>query len=144
MIGAGDAQMENWSCFDDEGLMDAKCQILKASHHGSSNGTQWERLSRLSPSLVMVSSDPASGHMLPDLGSSAVFMQFNDETDQMAAITIDTGTVHVKVDDSGDRIIECFGDSPTAMVNLAVYTGLDELSNPTDWGTLLEDRIASL
>ena len=144
LICAGDAQMENWSSFDEEGLMEGKCQILRAAHHGSPNGTQWERLERLAPSLVVISSDPASTHKLPDLSSAAVFLKFDDEPDQMAAITIDTGTIHVKVDDTGKRLVECFGESPSSSVSLAPATPLDGLSNPTDWAGLLNDRIAGL
>lgn len=144
MIIAGDAQMENWSCFDDEELMEEKCQILRAAHHGSPNGTQWERLERLGPSLVVISSDPWSGHMLPDLSSAATFMKFDNEPDQLAVITIDTGTIHVRVDSAGDRSVERFGESPSSMVQLTPATPLDELSNPTDWASLLNDRIASL
>lgn len=143
MICAGDAQMENWSCFDDESLMEGKCQILRASHHGSPNGTQWERLERLSPCLVVVSSDPASTHKLPDLSSAAVFLKFDDEPDQMATITVDTGTIHVKVDSAGKRTVECFGDSSSGTVQLTPAIALDELSNPTDWAGLLNERIAS-
>jgi len=50
MILAGDAQMENWAAFDQEGLLEDPCAVLKSAHHGSSNGTQWERLRRLEPS----------------------------------------------------------------------------------------------
>ncbi len=66
MISAGDAQMENWSFFDHERMLVDKCQVLRAAHHGSANGTQWERIDRLSPSQVIISSDPASTHDLPD------------------------------------------------------------------------------
>ncbi len=40
MIITGDAQMENWSFFDEERLLEGRCQVLRASHHGSKNGTQ--------------------------------------------------------------------------------------------------------
>jgi hypothetical protein len=32
MINTGDAQMENWGFFDEERLLEGKCQVLRASH----------------------------------------------------------------------------------------------------------------
>ncbi|HKJ27069.1 MAG TPA: MBL fold metallo-hydrolase, partial [Anaerolineales bacterium] len=54
IVIVADAQMENWGPFDDEQLLEDGCQILRTAHHGSSNGTQWERLSRLSPSVMVI------------------------------------------------------------------------------------------
>jgi beta-lactamase superfamily II metal-dependent hydrolase len=145
MISTGDAQMENWAFFDHERLMESKCQILRTAHHGSPNGTQWERITRLGPSLVVVSSDPWSGHHIPDLSSTAIFTKFDSVVGQMAVITRDTGTIHLTVDASGNRTIERFDDIiPSSDVNLANPIALDELSNPTDWAALLNDRVANL
>lgn len=144
MICAGDAQMENWAFFDQERLMEGKCQILRAAHHGSSNGTQWERIKRLGSCMVVVSSDPYNGHMLPDLGSAAVFTKFDSEPGNMAVLTRDSGTIHVKVDSTGSRTAERYGDDSTVNVNTNNPTNLNELTNPTDWTALLQDRIANL
>jgi competence protein ComEC len=144
MISTGDAQMENWSFFDTERLMEGKCQILRAAHHGSPNGTQWERVTRLSPSLVVVSSDPGSGHQLPDLSSTAIFTKFNNTNNRMAVITRDTGTIHVMVEPSGNRETHRFGDDSSSDVDLTSPILLDEISNPTIWPDLLDDRVASL
>ena len=62
-----------WGFFDEERLLEDKCQVLQASHHGSKNGTQWERIERFNPSAIVVSSDPDGKHMLPDLVGSAIF-----------------------------------------------------------------------
>ena len=144
MISAADAQMENWSFFDQERLMEDKCQVLRTAHHGSPNGTQWERINRLGASQVIVSSDPGRGHHLPDLTSTALFTKFDCESGQMAVITIDSGTIHLKVPSNGRRTMECFGDAPTDNVDLTAPTPLTEASNPTDWAALLDDRVAGL
>ena len=144
MIITGDAQMENWGFFDHERLMEGKCQILRAAHHGSPNGTQWERIDRLSPSVIIVSSDPWSVHEIPDLTSTAIFAKFDSTQGQMAAITRDTGTIHLTVDSVGTRKLECYGDDPSGNVDLTSPDDLDELTNPTNWADLLNDRVGDL
>ena len=89
MIIAGDAQMENWASFDREGLLKDECQVLRAAHHGSQNGTQWERIFRLSPNLVVVSSDPEGKDHLPDLSSTAVFTKFDSTVEVHMRMGVD-------------------------------------------------------
>ena len=144
MISAGDAQMENWSFFDHERMLVDKCQVLRAAHHGSANGTQWERINRLSPSQVIISSDPDATHDLPDLSGAAIFAMFDNENGQFATITRDTGTIHLRVTPGGTRTLRMYGDTPTGNVNLASATVLSEISNPTDWRALVNDRIEAL
>ncbi len=144
MISAGDAQMENWSFFDHERMLVHKCQVLRAAHHGSANGTQWERIDRLSPNQVIISSDPDSTHDLPDLSGAAIFAMFDSVNGQMAAITRDTGTVHLRVTLGGTRTLRMYGDTPAGNVNLTLATPLTEISNPTDWRMLVNDRITEL
>lgn len=144
MISTGDAQMENWGYFDNERLMEDPCQVLRAAHHGSPNGTQWERINRISPSQVIVSSDPGSGHRLPDLTATAIFAKFDSVAGQMATITVDTGTIHLSVTSGGNRTVESFGDAPAQNVDLNAGVPLTEGSNPTDWAALLNDRVADL
>jgi beta-lactamase superfamily II metal-dependent hydrolase len=79
--------MENWSFFDEELLLESRYQVLRSYHHGSKNGTQWERLERLDPSTVIVSSNPESTHELPDLYGSAVFTEYDSEDGKFAALT---------------------------------------------------------
>lgn len=144
MLFTADAQMENWSFFDHERMLEKKCQILRAAHHGSSNGTQWERIDRLSPSHVIISSDPDATHEIPDLCGAAIFARFDSDDKKIATITKDTGTIHLRVTSGGKRTMSMFHDMPDDDVNLAAADPLTELSNPTDWRVLLDGRITSL
>ncbi|MBN1584143.1 MAG: MBL fold metallo-hydrolase, partial [Anaerolineae bacterium] len=77
MVLAADAQMENWAHYDQQGMLDQDCDVLRAAHHGSRNGVQWERLDRLSPRLVIVSSDYEASHHLPDVIGSVIFLEYD-------------------------------------------------------------------
>ena len=110
MIISGDAQMENWPFFDHERMMEHKCHVLRTAHHGSANGTQWERIERLNPSLVVISSDPEARDELPDLSSAAIFAKYDSINGKMAVITRDSGTIHLRVTDSGTRTLRMYGD----------------------------------
>ncbi|MHC4519623.1 MAG: ComEC/Rec2 family competence protein [Planctomycetota bacterium] len=138
MVSAGDAQMENWAHFDSEGMLGNPCDVLKAAHHGSCRGTQFERLERLSPRLVLVSSDPSYGHNLPDLIGCATFLKSNDS--RIVALTRDTGTVEISTDVSGRFDARFFGDGRTGHVNRAHPTTLNRANNPTDWAALTSQR----
>jgi competence protein ComEC len=144
MIIAGDAQMENWTFFDHERMLVDKCQVLRAAHHGSANGTQWERINRLSPREVIISSDPSSTHNLPDLSGAAIFATFDRVNRQIAAITSDTGTIHLRVTPGGNRTLRMYGDTSDENVNLASSRSLTEISNPTDWRMLVNERVGTL
>ncbi len=144
MIITGDAQMENWQAFDEAGMLSQGCRVLRAAHHGSPNGTQWERVNRLGPREVIVSSDPGGGHHLPDLTATAIFARFDSEDGQLAVVTRDTGTVHLRVRPTGTRTFRRFGDSPTQHLDLGAGQSLTGASNPTDWAALLAERVASL
>lgn len=144
MIITGDAQMENWSFFDSERMMEGSCRVLRAAHHGSQNGTQWERLERLSPSRVIVSSDPGSGHQLPDLSSTAIFTKYDSMDGKMVVITRDAGTIHLRVRRSGSYRLWRYDDLPANNVDLNSPIPLTEQSNPTNWLALLNDRVANL
>lgn len=63
MVFAGDAQMENWALFDSEGMLRGDCTALKAAHHGSGNGNQWERIRSLRPHYVLIPAMSASANM---------------------------------------------------------------------------------
>lgn len=102
MVLAADAQMENWAYYDREGMLDQRCDVLKAAHHGSRNGIQWERLARLSPSLVIVSSDPEKGHHLPDVIGSVIFLEYDREAGKRVTLTRDTGTIKITVTSPGN------------------------------------------
>jgi beta-lactamase superfamily II metal-dependent hydrolase len=144
MLVTGDAQMENWQAFDEAGMLSQGCRVLRAAHHGSPNGTQWERVNRLEPREVFVSSDPGSGHHLPDLTATAIFTKFNNENGRMAVITRDSGTIHLQVRPNGSRTFRRFGDQPNQNVDLSAGQALTEATNPTDWAALLANRVAGL
>jgi hypothetical protein len=144
MIITGDAQMENWAFFDEERLLEDKCQVLRASHHGSKNGTQWERIDRLDPSTIIVSSDPDGTHELPDLCGSAVFAEYDSYDSKFASLTSDTGTVYLRVSSGNERRFRMMGEPKDENVDLNNYSTLDELTNPTNWMTLLTSRVQNL
>jgi competence protein ComEC len=123
----GDAQMENWNSFDDEHLMEEKCTILRTAHHGSKNGTQWERLKRLSPSMVIISSHPEISDKLPDLPATAVFTEFEKKESGFATITKDTGTIHVKVSPSGRKTIEMYKEKRGSGLSNGIFAPLFSL-----------------
>ena len=141
MIFAADAQMENWAFFDSEGMLNNSCKILKSAHHGSSNGTQWERLSRLDPSCVIVSSDPGTGHSLPDLIGASVFGKYQVNHDNyVVTITRNTGSIGIKVSASGRAFLRHYRDNPDEPVELDRQQNLNSQSSITDWKGLIDQR----
>ncbi len=150
MVFAGDAQMENWSYFDQEGMLEEKCYILKTAHHGSCNGTQWERINRLKPMYTIVSSDPTTSHQLPDLIGTSIFAKYSLEEsywkkdiNNIVALTSETGTIKITVTDAGDRIVEYLDekadeDITTNMINNPKPLTWD--NNPTDWEAILDSK----
>ena len=144
MIIAADAQMENWAAFDDARLLEDSCQVLRSAHHGSANGTQWERVNRLDPREVIVSSEPDGKDELPDITGSAIFAKFNTKPDRMVCLTHATGTIHLTVQPSGSRTYERYGEPKSAKINLGNATALKRNSNPTDWPNLLDKRVNDL
>jgi len=145
MVSAGDAQIENWRFFGSERMMEGGCTVLRAAHHGSKNGTQWEQIDRLDPSRVIVSSDPGSQHHIPDLTGAAVFATFDDQNGRSAFLTRNTGTIHIRKRPTGGApTYERFDDDPGQDVNLGAGVGLTPAGNPTDWTDLVEQRIQEL
>ena len=145
MIMAADAQMENWSYFDQEGMLGERCNVLKSAHHGSCNGTQWERLNRLDPRCVIISSDPASGHNLPDLVGTSVFSKFEaDHTNKVVALTSATHTIRITVPNGNNFAVEHFEDTVNANINLADAQILTRQNNQSNWRELLADRSSNL
>ena len=144
MIIAGDAQMENWVSFDKERLLEDKCQVLRTAHHGSKNGTQWERINRLNPSIIIISSDPDVGDKLPDLCGSSIFAKYDTANGKFASITSDTGTIYLRVSSGGTKRFRMMNEDYIKNANLQKYETLSETENPTDWQTLLRSRVDQL
>lgn len=139
MIFAADAQMENWSTFDQEGMLDRKCTVLKTAHHGSGNGTQWERLCRLNPRCVIISSDPDSKDQLPDLVGTAIFTKFEVQNQsKLVALTKDTGTLRILIEIDRRERITYFNEEIDSHVVFAWERILSWKNNPTDWRGCLQ------
>ncbi|MCJ7619601.1 MAG: hypothetical protein MUP64_05225, partial [Anaerolineae bacterium] len=138
MVFAADAQMENWAHYDREGLLEQSCDVLKAAHHGSKRGTQWERLERLAPKLVIVSSDPAATHELPDLVGSAIFLEYDEDEDHTVALTSEAGTIKITVDAAGFYDVVSFGEGPDDLISGLLPAPLPQ----TDWASILQLRMA--
>ena len=144
MIIAGDAQLENWAYFDSERLMEDPCQVLRTAHHGSPNGTQWERIKHINASLVVVSSNPHGGHHLPDLTSTAIFTKYNKADNRMAVITKYTGTIYIQIPEKGRHSVRRFDEEADQFIDFDRRVKLTPATNPTEWLGLLNDRVASL
>jgi competence protein ComEC len=143
MVIAADAQMENWAYFDGERMLERNCNVLRAAHHGSANGTQYERLDRLSPRDVIVSSDPDSKHHLPDLIGVTIFRRYaSNSSKPTVALTSMTGTIKIDVKPSGRYDMYFYGEDSATDVPIGQEQPLDTATNPTDWEFLLHDRIA--
>lgn len=140
MVFAADAQMENWYHFDREGMLKDKCDVLRAAHHGSKRGSQFERIERLGPSLVVVSSDPDGHHDLPDVVGGIIFWEFDKRDQHTVALTHATGTIRIEVPDPNQhqRNIVAYGEGPADPVPSAQTTPLPV----TDWASLVQARMA--
>jgi competence protein ComEC len=143
MVIAGDAQMETWTHFDSEQMLDDPCSVLRASHHGSANGTQFERITRLATKVVIVSSDPYGKDKLPDLIGRATFYRYSENSRKpLVALTHDTGTIKIEVEPSGKFNIFSFGEGKNQFVPLQNEQLLTAAGNPTDWKALTQSGLA--
>lgn len=138
MVFAADAQMENWAHYDREGMLEEKSDVLKAAHHGSQRGTQWERLERLSPKQVIVSSDPESGHNLPDLIGSVTFLEYARKQNHRVALTSETGTIKIVVQKPTGRYkVMSYREAPEDNILPGQETALP----PTDWSSIVKSKV---
>ena len=145
MIIAGDAQMENWAYFDREEMLSESCDVLRSSHHGSCNGTQWERLDRLDPKCLIISSDHNKSHHLPDLVGASIFSKYEaDHDNKIVALTSETRSLRITVPNGNTYKIEKFDDQYNGNVDLANAQTLTRQNNPSNWRQLLEDRSTEL
>jgi beta-lactamase superfamily II metal-dependent hydrolase len=91
----------------------------KDAHHGSGNGTQWERLYRLNPRCVIISSDPDRRDHLPDLVGTAIFTKYEVQNQsKVVAITKDTGTIRIKVTKGRKERVTCFSGEVDSRVDI--------------------------
>jgi competence protein ComEC len=142
MVFAGDAQMENWAAFDREGMLESSCKVLSTAHHGSMNGTQWERLQILSPRVVIVSSDPDGRHDIPDVVGCAIFREYATKEDRaVVCLTSDTGTIEIRARSSGTHTQQQFREDAGDDVDLSQGQSLTATSNPTDWDDQLRRKL---
>lgn len=139
MVIAGDAQMETWSHFDSEQMLADPCSVLRVAHHGSANGTQYERITRLAAEVLIVSSDPDGKDKLPDLIGRATFLKYTESSkNPLTALTHDTGTIKIEVKPSGRYDVFHFGESKKENIALQDQQALTVAQNPTNWKTLTQ------
>jgi competence protein ComEC len=142
IIIAGDAQMETWAHFDSEQMMMGPCSVLRAAHHGSANGTQYERIERLKPKVSIVSSEPYGKDEIPDLIGAATFLRYSKEAHKPIVALTDnqdnekTGTIKVDVNNNGKLKIYYYGDKKEQNIVLGNEKLLTYNNNPTDWQAL--------
>ncbi len=147
MVIAADAQMENWAQFDRENMGDGGCTVLRTSHHGSKNGTQYERLERLKPQLAIVSSQPDGRHDIPDLTGTSILYHYHktysdNQTPRKAVMTSDTGTLRIVVQPGGSWDVESYGEAYDSLIPMDSSGALVAPSAPPDpdWATHLKNR----
>jgi beta-lactamase superfamily II metal-dependent hydrolase len=142
MVIAADAQMESWAHFDQEQMLDDACNVLRSAHHGSANGTQYERVSRIAAGMVIVSSDPDGKDHLPDLIGSAILMRYAGESSNpLVALTNKTGTIKLEVGASPRYRRFFYQEAVETPVPLGRPQRLDNGSNPTNWRELTLGRL---
>ncbi len=143
MLIAADAQMENWAHFDREQMLGCQCDVMRTAHHGSLRGTQFERIERLAPEYVIVSSHPEKDDDLPDLVGCAVFAKYaKDSASRIVAVTERTGTIKFDIAPGGNTYDALmFREAhDSSSVNLQQPQPLTRQTNPTDWAALLSAR----
>jgi len=141
MVIAADAQMENWANFDAEQMLNLECDVLRSAHHGSPRGTQFERIERLAPEYVVVSSNPEHDDHLPDLVGCAAFSKYASSSKKpVVALTHETKSIWFDVSENGSYDVWGFTDDMYDTIDLATKYPLDANTNPTDWQELIEEQ----
>ncbi len=142
MVIAGDAQMETWSHFDSEQMLADPCSVLRAAHHGSANGTQFERITRLAAEVLIVSSDPNGKDKLPDLIGRATFLRYAESSRKPSvALTFNTGTIKIEVEPNGRYDVFHYGEGKSENIPLQNVQPLTQPQNPTDWRALTQSGL---
>ncbi len=144
MVIAGDAQMENWAHFDREKMLEETCTVLRSAHHGSANGTQFERIDRLNPRVVIVSSDPNGKDKLPDLIGCTTMLRYHKKSSHpIVALTYYTGSIRIEVNDKGSRKVFAYGESTNSNININHFVKLKRSTDPTKWRDLSLGKMPS-
>ena len=111
--------------------------MLRAAHHGSANGTQFERITRLAAEVLIVSSDPNGKDKLPDLIGRATFLRYAESSRKPSvALTFDTGTIKIEVDQNGSYDVFHYGESKKDNNPLQSKQQLSKAA--TDWKVLTQ------
>lgn len=89
---------------------------------------------------MVVSSDPAGQHELPDVVGSAIFMELNKSGGRQVALTHSTGTIRIEVPsaDGPGFAVTAYGEGPGD----AVFAQPAGPLPATDWAALLQHRLA--
>jgi len=144
MVIAGDAQMENWAHFDREKMLEDTCTVLRSAHHGSANGTQFERVNRLNPRVVIVSSDPNGKDHLPDLiGCTTMLRYHKKSSDPIVALTHSTGSIKIEVNHKGSRKVYSSSEKANEKIDPNQFKELKRSTDPTKWKDLSLEKLPS-
>ena len=144
MVIAGDTQMETWSRFDSEQMLADPCTVLRNAHHGSANGTQFERVIRLDTKVVIVSCDPNGKNKSPDLIGRAIFLRYAERSNvPLVSLTHDTGTIKIEVEPSGSYKVFNYGEGKDQNIPIQSEQLLTADQNPTNWRALTQAVLPS-
>jgi len=108
--------------------------VLKAAHHGSARGTQWEILERIAPKYVIVSSDQNGRFKLPDRIGCETFRRYAER--RVVALTRETGTIKIVIENGKYKVFR-YGERHTDFVSAGTVRELKRDNNPTDWDALM-------
>jgi competence protein ComEC len=153
MLIAADAQFENWAPYDHE-AGSFHCHVLRAAHHGSKHGTQYERLARLRPQWVIVSADPTRLRpALPDAVGAVILDEYRRKAgrpDSRPSVLLaadrrpfgGVGSVEVRVAGSGEFELHGYGDDRRKEVDLRRAKRLGG-GDSADWPAIYRARCVS-
>ena len=134
--------MENWAHFDREKMLKDSCTVLRSAHHGSANGTQFERITRLKPRVVIVSSDPGGKDELPDLiGCTTMLRYHKKSSNPIVALTHLTGSIKIEVESTGSRKLYYYDELKNDNIDLKREIELKRSTDPTKWKELTLEKL---
>ena len=132
MIIGADAQESNWAHYDQEEMLTYSCTFYRAAHHGSSLGTNLERLKKLiQPKWIYVSSDPNGTFKLPDKEACSIFKRLAKDT--VIALSHCVGSLKIEVSVNSEYEIFHFRENKDMLVPLNKPHLINLKNNPTNW-----------